>query len=223
MADSPSFGFKYSCSFVFIGGEFTEPHVKQLRLGVLVSGGGTTMQNLAEKIARDELDAEIVTCIASNAACGAIEKARRLGIPLRVITRKESGSVAEFSRRIAEELRESRVDLALMAGFLSLWEIPADLRGRVMNIHPALLPKFGGKGMHGHHVHEAVLAAGEKESGCTVHFADNTYDTGPIIVQKRVPVLAEDTVDALAQRVFEQECVAYPEAIQLYAAGKARM
>jgi phosphoribosylglycinamide formyltransferase 1 len=113
--------------------------------------------------------------------------------------------------------------LALMAGFLSLWEIPQDWRGRVMNIHPALLPKFGGQGMHGEHVHAAVLAAGEKESGCTVHFADNTYDTGPIIVQRRVPVLPGDTPDTLAARVFEQECLAYPEAIRMYARGEARL
>jgi phosphoribosylglycinamide formyltransferase-1 len=109
-----------------------------------------------------------------------------------------------------------------MAGFLSLWTIPSDFQGRVLNIHPALLsptegghPRFGGKGMHGHHVHEAVLAAGETESGCTVHYADNTYDTGPIILQKKVPVLPTDTPDALAARVFEQEKFAYPEAIRL--------
>jgi phosphoribosylglycinamide formyltransferase-1 len=101
-----------------------------------------------------------------------------------------------------------------MAGFLSLWTIPPDLAGRVLNIHPALLPKFGGKGMHGHHVHEAVLAAHETESGCTVHYADNTYDTGPIILQRKVPVLPADTPDSLAARVFEQECLAYPEAIR---------
>ena len=152
-----------------------------------------------------------------------VERARRLHIPLEVITRKESGTEAEFSRRIAANLRGNRVDLALMAGFLALWEIPGDLRGRVMNIHPALLPKFGGKGMHGTHVHAAVLAAGEKESGCTVHFADNTYDTGPIIVQRRVPVLAGDTAENLAKRVFEQECIAYPEAIRMFARGEARI
>ncbi len=185
------------------------------RLGILVSGGGTTMQNLAETIARGELDAQIVCCIASNSKCFAIERARRLHIPVEIITRKEAGTLQEFSRRIADALRRHHVDLALMAGFLSLWEIPDDLRGRVLNIHPALLPKFGGQGMHGHHVHEAVLAAGETASGCTVHYADNTYDTGPIIVQRRVPVLPADTPDTLAARVFEQECIAYPEAIRI--------
>jgi phosphoribosylglycinamide formyltransferase 1 len=197
--------------------------MNHLRLGVLVSGGGTTMVNIAEVIARGELDAEIVCCIASNARCLGVERARGLGIPVAVITRKEAGSEGEFSRRIVEVLRGQRVDLAVMAGFLALWEIPEDWRGRVMNIHPALLPKFGGKGMHGTHVHAAVLAAGEKESGCTVHFADNTYDTGPIVLQKRVPVLANDTPETLAKRVFQQECLAYPEAVRLFAAGQARM
>ena len=174
------------------------------------------MQNLAEVIARGELDAEIVCCIASNPGCLAIERARRLGIPVEVIVRRAAGSLEEFSRRIAQALRKYQVDLALMAGFLSLWKIPPDFTGRVMNIHPALLPKFGGKGMHGEHVHAAVLAAGETESGCTVHFADNTYDNGPIIVQRRVPVLPGDTVETLAKRVFEQECLAYPEAIRKF-------
>jgi folate-dependent phosphoribosylglycinamide formyltransferase PurN len=107
-----------------------------------------------------------------------------------------------------------------MAGFLSLWTIPPDFHNRVMNIHPALLPKYGGKGMHGHHVHEAVLAAGETESGCTVHFADNSYDTGPIILQRKVPVLPNDTPDTLAARVFEQERIAYPEAVRRFIAGE---
>ncbi len=194
-----------------------------LRLGILVSGGGTTMQNLAETIARRELDATIVCCIASNRHCFAITRAKNLNVPLEIITPKDAGTTEEFSRRIADTLRRHRVDLALMAGFLSLWQIPDDLRGRVLNIHPALLPKFGGKGMHGHHVHEAVLAAGEKESGCTVHFADNLYDHGPTIVQRRVPVLPGDTPDTLAKRVFEQECIAYPEAIRLVASGRARL
>ena len=190
--------------------------MRHLRLGVMVSGGGTTMQNIAEVIGRGELDAQIVCCIASNSKCRGIERAKALGVPVFVISRKEAGSEGEFSRRIGVKLREHRVDLAVMAGFLSLWEIPVDYVGRVMNIHPALLPKYGGKGMHGEHVHAAVLAAGEKESGCTVHFADNLYDHGPVIVQKRVAVLAEDTAESLAKRVFAAECEAYPEAIRWF-------
>src|SRR5262245_7485954 len=107
-----------------------------------------------------------------------------------------------------------------MGGFLKLWTIPERWRGRVMNIHPALLPSFGGKGMHGRHVHEAVLAAGCKVSGCTVHFVDATYDTGPIILQRTCPVLEDDTLESLAGRVFEEEKLAYPEAIRLFAEGR---
>jgi len=194
-----------------------------LRLGVMISGGGTTMLNLADKIAKGELPATIAVVIASNHHCAGIERARKLNLPVVIITRKESGSLENFSAKIAATLREHKVDLAVMAGYLSLWTIPDDYVGRVMNIHPALLPKFGGQGMHGHHVHEAVLAAGETESGCTVHFADNTYDTGPIIVQRKVPVLPNDTPDTLAARVFEQECIAYPDAIHMFAQGTIRM
>jgi phosphoribosylglycinamide formyltransferase-1 len=184
------------------------------RLGVMLSGGGTTLQNLAEVIARGELDAEIVCVISSNPKAYGIVRAEKLGLPVKVISRKSFETPAAFSEAVASELRRHKVDLVCLAGYLSLWPIPPDFAGRVMNIHPALLPKFGGKGMHGHHVHEAVLAAGEAESGCTVHFADNTYDTGPIIVQRRVPVLPGDTADTLAARVFEEEKLAYPEAIR---------
>ncbi len=193
-----------------------------LPLGVLLSGGGTTLQNIADAIEREELNARIVCVIASNDHCFGIERAKKLRLPVFVIARKKFETLEAFSEAIAEKLREHGVELALMAGYLSLWKIPGDFLGRVMNIHPALLPKFGGKGMHGHHVHEAVLAAGEVESGCTVHFADNSYDTGPVIVRKRVPVLAEDTAEILASRVFEQEKIAYPEAIRMYQEDKAR-
>jgi folate-dependent phosphoribosylglycinamide formyltransferase PurN len=107
-----------------------------------------------------------------------------------------------------------------MAGFLQLITIPEDFQHRVMNIHPALIPAFSGKGFYGHHVHEAALAMGVKVSGCTVHFADNQYDHGPIILQRVVPVLDDDTPDTLAARVFEQESEAYPEAIRLFADGR---
>ena len=114
-------------------------------------------------------------------------------------------------------------DLVCMAGFLSLWHIPPQYDGRVMNIHPALLPSFGGKGYYGHAVHEAALAAGVKVSGCTVHFVNSEYDAGPIIVQRPVPVAEGDTPETLAARVFEQECIAYVEAIRLFAEGRLRI
>jgi formyltetrahydrofolate-dependent phosphoribosylglycinamide formyltransferase len=192
--------------------------VRHLRLGILISGGGTTLENLATVIERGELDATIAVVIASNPTCAGIEKAHRRNLPVHIITRKDSASIEDFSNRIAQTLRDNHVDLALMAGFLSLWQIPEDIT--VMNIHPALLPKHGGKGMHGHHVHQAVIACKDTESGCTIHFANNAYDAGPIILQKKVPVLPNDTPDTLAKRVFQQECLAYPEAIRLFAAGK---
>jgi folate-dependent phosphoribosylglycinamide formyltransferase PurN len=110
-----------------------------------------------------------------------------------------------------------------MAGLIHLYLIPEKYKWRVMNIHPALLPEHGGKGWYYHHVHERVLKSGARESGCTVHFADNIYDHGPIILQKKLPVLADDTPETLAARVFELECVAYPEAIQLFAEGRLKV
>jgi formyltetrahydrofolate-dependent phosphoribosylglycinamide formyltransferase len=195
--------------------------VSRVRIAVLASGGGTTFENLVHRSRDGRLDAEIATLVVSRPDCGAVLKARTLRVPCVVVPWKKDQRA--FDAAITAAVESAKVDLVCLGGFLKLWTIPKQWLGRVMNIHPALLPAFGGKGMHGHHVHEAVLAAGEKESGCTVHFATNEYDAGPIIVQKRVPVLAGDTPDALAARVFEQECEAYPEAIALFAAGKARM
>lgn len=195
---------------------------KLLRLVVPLSGGGTTLQNMIDRIGRGELAATVELVIASRPDAYGLERARKAGIPTLVIPRKGTEQ-REFTRRMQEAIREARADLVCMAGFLSLWTIPDDYLGRVMNIHPALLPSFGGKGYYGHHVHEAVLQAGCKVSGCTVHFADNIYDHGPIVVQRCVPVREEDTADTLAARVFEQECIAYPEAIQLFAEGRLRI
>lgn len=189
-----------------------------LPLAVLLSGGGTTMLNLAQRIAAGTLSARIKLVIASNdtSAAKGIQRANDLGLPCQVIRRKEHTDTAAFSETIFAQVREAGCELVCMAGFLSLLVIPDDFRGRVMNIHPSLLPAFGGKGMHGRHVHEAVLQAGAKVTGCTVHIADNTYDTGPIVLQKSCPVLPGDTAEALAARVFEQECEAYPEAITAF-------
>lgn len=191
-----------------------------IRLAALISAGGTTLQNLIDRIGAGQLSAQVVHVVSSNADVYGIERARRAGIPVTVVTRKEAGSREEFSKRIFDACRQAKAELVCMAGFLQLITIPDDYLGKVMNIHPALIPAFCGKGFYGHHVHEAVLAYGAKISGCTVHFADNEYDHGPIILQKPVPVLDSDTPDTLAERVFGQECEAYPEAIRLFAEGR---
>lgn len=197
--------------------------LKTLRLAVLVSGSGTTLQNFLNWILDGRLRAEIVMVIGSNAKAFGLERARQAGVATNVVNRKEAGSGEEFSRRIFDLCRQSRVDLVCMAGFLQLLQVPEDFLGRVMNIHPALIPAFSGHGFYGHHVHEAALAMGVKVSGCTVHFADNQYDHGPIIAQRTVPVLDDDTPETLAARIFEQECEAYPEAIRLFAEGRLRI
>ncbi|MBB6431451.1 phosphoribosylglycinamide formyltransferase [Algisphaera agarilytica] len=197
---------------------------KPLPIAVLLSGGGTTMLNLAKQIEAGTLNAQIKLVVASNdtSAAKGIERAEGLGLPCPVIRRKGHDDTAAFSQAIFDRVREAGCELVCLAGFLSLLSIPEDFEGRVMNIHPSLLPAFGGKGMHGRHVHEAVLNAGAKVSGCTVHIADNTYDTGPILVQKTCPVLPGDDADALAARVFEQECLAYPEAVAAFAEGRVK-
>lgn len=191
-----------------------------LRLGVLLSGGGRTLQNLIDVIAHGDLNAEIAVVISSLSKVKGVERARSAGVPVVIIRKRDHPDVDEFSRLIADALDAHGVELAVQAGWMCYWHISDRWLGRVMNIHPGLLPQFGGQGYHGHHVHEAVLAAGETESGCTVHFANNEYDAGPIILQRKVPVLPDDTPDTLADRVFEQECIAYPEAIRLFAEGR---
>lgn len=193
---------------------------RPLRLAVLISGGGTTLRNFAQKITDGSLAAEIPLVIASRPDCGGIKLAAEAGIHCEVVARREFTNADDFSRAVFDQLRDAQIDLVALGGFLALIRVPDDFRHRVMNIHPALIPAFCGHGFYGHKVHEAVLARGAKVSGCTVHFADNEYDHGPIILQRCVPVLDDDTPDSLAARVFEAECEAYPEAVQLYAAGR---
>lgn len=191
-----------------------------LQLAVLISGGGRTLVNLHEHISRGDLDARIPTVVSSRADAEGIERAKKLGLNVTVLDRCTLGGEA-FQSAISDAVKGT--DLVCMAGFLSLWQIPEAFVGRTINIHPALLPDFGGPGMYGLHVHRAVLAAGKKVTGCTVHFCDNQYDHGPIILQKQVPVEPGDTPETLAGRVFAQECVAYPEAIQLFATRSIRL
>jgi formyltetrahydrofolate-dependent phosphoribosylglycinamide formyltransferase len=186
-----------------------------IRLAVLLSGGGTTLQSLIDRIADGRLHARIVLVAASRRDAYGLFRAREAGLPAAVVSRKECADTEEFSSRLFDLCRASSADLVCLAGFLHLLRIPADFHNRVLNIHPALIPSFCGQGLYGRHVHEAVLAAGVKVSGCTVHFADNQYDHGPIVLQRAVPVLEDDSPQSLAARVFEQECEAYAEAIQL--------
>lgn len=193
---------------------------KPIRLGVLISGGGTTLMNILEYINRGGLNAEAAVVISSRSTVAGVERAKAAGLDVKIIRKKDYPDIDEFSSRIEEELAAAKVDLVIQGGWLCLWKIPARYENRVMNIHPALLPSFGGQGMWGHHVHEAVLAAGCKISGCTVHFCTNEYDKGPIIVQRSCPVEEGDSPETLAERVFEQECIAYPQAIKLFAEGR---
>jgi len=193
---------------------------KPIRLGVLISGGGTTLINILKYINEDMLNAKVAVVISSRSTVSGVEKAKNAGLDVKIVRKKDYSDIDEFSKRIEEELIAANVDLIVQGGWLCLWKIPTRYEHRVMNIHPALLPSFGGQGMWGHHVHEAVLKAGCKVSGCTVHFCTNEYDKGPIIVQRTCKVKNDDTPDTLAARVFEQECIAYPEAIRLFAEGK---
>ena len=191
-----------------------------IRLAVPVSGGGTTLQNFIDKIGAGELDASIELVIGSKPSIRGLDRAADANIPHTVVARKDYPDVASFSAALFKTCREADVDLVALGGFLCMIEVPEDFKGRVMNIHPALIPAFCGKGYYGHHVHEAVLARGAKVSGCTVHFVDDEYDHGPIIVQRTCPVMDNDTPDSLQQRVFQEECLAYPEAIRLFAEGR---
>lgn len=195
----------------------------RLRLGVLISGSGRTLQNFIDLAQDGKLAAEVVTVVSSRTGVYGLERAEKAGVPNHVISRSEHANVESFSDALTRELLGAGVELVVLAGFLSLYRVPKVFEGRVMNIHPALLPSFGGKGFYGERVHKAVLEHGCKVSGVTVHFADNEYDSGPIIVQKAVPVLEGDDEHSLADRVFEAECEAYPEAINLFAAGRLRI
>jgi formyltetrahydrofolate-dependent phosphoribosylglycinamide formyltransferase len=190
-----------------------------LRLAILLSGSGRTLQNLLDRSADGRLPASVVLVISNKTDAYGLTRAERSGVPTAVVDRKQFADRDSFSAAIFSHCRSAAADLVCMAGFLQLLRIPSDYTQRVLNIHPALLPAFGGQGMYGQRVHEAVLEYGAKVSGCTVHFADNQYDHGPVVLQRAVEVRDDDTPDTLAERVFAAECEAYPEAIRLFAEG----
>lgn len=177
-------------------------------LAVFVSGTGRTLRNLIARCADGSLPARVGLVVASR-ECGAVEVARDAGVP--VVVRAGDFRADELDA----VLKGHGVGWVALAGYLRLLPIPEDYRGRIVNIHPALLPEFGGSGMHGLHVHRAVLASGAGRSGCSVHICDDRYDTGPIVVQRECAVLPGDTPESLAARVFALELEAYPEALRL--------
>lgn len=186
------------------------------RLAVMVSGSGRTLQNLVRRIEEGQLAARIALVIASRECAGA-EIARAAGLPTMIVP----GEIP--SDKLDRILAENRIDWVVLAGYLRRLEIPRNYRERVVNIHPALLPAFGGPGMYGLRVHEAVLRSGAKVSGCTVHLCDEEYDTGRVLLQKQCPVLPSDTPESLAARVFALEREAYPEALaRLFSNEKVR-
>jgi phosphoribosylglycinamide formyltransferase 1 len=177
------------------------------RICCMISGGGRPALNLVDAIERGELQAIPALVISSDAKAPGVARCQARGLEVVVIP----GRIARET--LESKLREFRIDWVVLAGYLKFVDIPESYQGRVVNIHPALLPKFGGSGMHGQHVHTAVLAARERRSGCTVHLCDDRYDTGPIVLQMSCPVETSDTPDSLATRVFELECKAYPLAL----------
>lgn len=192
--------------------------VKKYKFAVLASGSGTTLQNLIDLQNAGRLAhgmGAIAIVIASRGDAYAIERAKKASIESKVITRKSFADVAAFSDAVFAACEAAGVDLILMAGWLCLVKVPKNWSGKVLNIHPSLLPAFGGKGMYGLHVHQAVLASGVKESGCTVHGVTDEYDAGPVLVQLRCEVRPGDTPETLAARVFDLEKKAYPQAIEM--------
>jgi formyltetrahydrofolate-dependent phosphoribosylglycinamide formyltransferase len=194
-----------------------------LNLAVLLSGSGRTLENVQQAIMAGRLSARVAVVVSSKSEAYGLVRARQHGLDAVAVPRQNYPNLQAFNEAMHAVLAHYPIDLVVLAGFLSLYAPPPALAGRVMNIHPALLPAFGGKGLYGDRVHRAVLESGVKLSGCTVHFADACYDHGPIILQAAVPVEDDDTIEALAARVFAAECALYPQAIQLFAEDRLRI
>ncbi len=199
----------------------------KLPVGVLASGGGTNLQAIMDNCAAGRINADVVAVI-SDVECGALDRARRAGIPAEHIDRRDKArhpTREAFDRAVLDRLRAHNVQLVCLAGYLRIMtpDLVDAYPGRMMNIHPALLPSFGGKDMWGHHVHQAVLDYGCKVSGCTVHFVSLDTDGGPIILQHAVPVEEDDTPDTLAARILPYEHQLYAKAIQLFAEGRLKI
>ncbi len=191
-----------------------------LRVGVLLSGNGTSLENLFEHIDAGRVPARVVSVISSKENAGGLARAEKRGVPAVAVPRKRFADTKSFNDALHAELARHDVELVALLGFLSVFEPRERYRGRAINVHPALIPSFCGKGLYGHRVYEAVLARGVKVTGATVHFVDDEYDHGPIISQRAVPVQDDDTPETLAARVQAVERELVPEAIRAFAEGR---
>lgn len=184
---------------------------------MLISGGGRSLENLVEHISAGELDARIQLVVSNREDSGGLVRARNHDLPTTVVDAQKEMGPEQFSAAVFGQVQAAGCNLVVLAGFLRFLPIPENWLGRVINIHPSLLPAFGGKGFYGDRVHKAVLARGVKFTGCTVHYVDNIYDNGPILLQRCIEVADNDNVDSLAARVFEEEKIALPQAIAMHA------
>jgi len=196
-----------------------------MNIAVFASGRGSNFESILKAIESGFIPAQIRLLVSNKSSAGAIEIARAHGIPAIHISQKMFQNDSEYARALLDTLNNYRIEFIALAGYLK--KIPDEVikqyKNRIVNIHPALLPAFGGPGMYGHHVHEAVLASGVKVTGATVHLVDEQYDHGPILLQKTVPVYTNDTPDTLAERVLKVEHEIYPLAIKAFAEGRVKI
>lgn len=197
----------------------------KLRIAILASGRGSNFEAILKNILSGKLMAEIVVVISNKKSAGALEIARNHGIPAYFVSAKQFPEQQDFDNEILKILEKHKANFIALAGYLKKLspKIVRKYKNKILNIHPALLPSFGGKGMYGHHVHEAVLNYGCKVSGVTVHLVDESYDTGPPVIQRCVPVKDDDTPDTLAARVLKVEHQVYAEAIRYFAEGRVKI
>lgn len=189
---------------------------RKVKVAVLISGSGTNLQSLIDSCADENFPTEIALVISSKKKAFGLERARNHSIPAVVLRKKDFGTEQQYADKMLKTLKEHHIEIVCLAGYLKL--IPSSIvrcfENRILNIHPALLPKFGGAGMYGMRVHEAVIAAGESESGPTVHIVNEVYDHGRVFMQRKVPVLPDDTPEVLQKRVLAVEHELYPEALE---------
>ena len=196
-----------------------------MKLGFLASHNGSNLQAIVDACRSGELDAVPAVVVSNNGDSGALSRARTEGIPGRHLSSRTHPDLGELDAEIAQAMQTHGVDIVVLAGYLKKLgpKILADYHGRILNIHPALLPRYGGKGMYGMNIHEAVIAAGDEETGVSIHIVDGDYDTGRIVAQSRVPVEPTDTPQTLAQRVLKREHAFFPEVLQKIVTGEIEL